>query len=264
MLCLPSYATPVVWARMDSPPTYIVSGENAGKGVYELMINFFDQQMPQYEMRFVDMSLKRYWHELAKGHNYCKADSLKNNNRIQQAHFSTPVVLIPPVSIAIHFEDWRAIGQPQSYPLTALLNHNNLLGAIVNKRSYGPRIDAIFQLHEADSNLHRKVVKPTQLYSMLALRRINYTLAHAPLVKMFLAKKYWPNVKIIAIDEEEDYYTIHVSCTKNLWGQKFIADLNPIIKKHRTSKYYLQFFKAYGPDTSGFYLRYRDEFSRME
>lgn len=266
LLTLHCYASPVLWARMDSPPSYIVNGKNAGTGVYERLITFYHQQLPQYDMRFIDMSQKRLWHEMTNGRNYCKADTLINAKRLKLAYFSTPIAIVSPMNIVINVKDWSDLGQPTRFSLATLMQHKNMRGAIITDRSYGPRIDSTLAKIEGmpGTNLQRKVIRPPQLYSMLALRRLNYTIDYGTLVRDFLDKNDWQSLKLIQIEEEESYYTVHVACTKNPWGQQLISDLNKTIKQHRATDNYQKYFSAYGETYADFYRRYRDELNEME
>lgn len=250
----------ITWVRLDFPPGYILRGDNAGNGVYEQVIRYFSRQLPHYDMKTVDMSRKRFWHELQNRQNYCEVGSQITNERQQYAHFSIPISLSPPAKIVLNLSSWEALGKPDSVSLVALLSNRKLTGGAVSTRSYGSTLDSVLEIFESDinANISRQVIELDSLFSMLAMNRLDFIIEHEGLVRSFLQKQSLHNLKIVAIEEEGKYHTMHVVCTKNTWGEQVIEDINKVLHEHRTRDSFRQCFSLFGDSFNGeFYRRYK-------
>lgn len=255
------------WLVNDIPPLYIVRGEHAGTGVIDKVIGFFADKLPQYQMIFTEMNSKRFWHELDKGHKYCRAEAFRSEQRQKLAIFSIPVYLAPPARLVLHRSDWIDLGKPSSLNLSTLLSNPNYQGAVTEQASYGSTIDAILKQneHSADKNLTRKVTKPRSLLAMITLRRISYTVENSLFINTYQAKVKDHNLIAVNIDEEANYYTLHVACTKNDWGKSVIRDINELLIEYRHSKDFLDNLRLNGKLLNqALYLRYFEEFSKLK
>jgi len=252
----------IAWIRLDFPPGYILKGDNAGNGVYEQIIRYFSEQLPHYDMKTVDMSRKRFWHEIQDRKNYCEVGAQRTIERQQYAYFSIPISLIPPAKIVLNQMSWEALGKPDRMSLNDLLNNRELSGSIMSVRSYGSAVDSVLEMYESDinANIQRQVIELGSLYSMIAMNRLDFTIDYEGLVVQFLQKQALDNLKIVTIDEEEKYHTMHVVCTKNAWGDQVIREINKIVKIHRMLDSFRQCFSAYGDTFNGeFYQRYKKD-----
>jgi len=256
-------STPSInWIRLDFPPNYILRGENAGNGAVEKVIRYLSTQLSQYEMHNVDMSRKRFWHEIERRQNYCEAGAQRTTERQQYAYFSIPMTLIPPAKIVLNQTSWEALGKPDSMSLSALLQVDSLSGSIISTRSYGYVLDTLLKNNElkADANFLRHVIDLDSLYSMISMNRLDFTIDYEIVLNRFLQKRSLDNLKLVAIEEEAKYHSLHVVCTKNAWGKKIIEDINVVLKKHRVLESFRQSFSVYGEALNGaFYQRYKSD-----
>ena len=260
-------APSISWIRLDFPPGYILRGDNAGNGAYEQVIRYFSKQLSHYDMKTVDMSRKRFWHELQNRQNYCEVGAQRTSERQQYAYFSIPLSLIPPAKIVLNELSWEALGKPDRMSLIDLLNNKKLTGSVMSTRSYGNTLDSVLEMFESDigANINRQVIELDSLYSMIAMNRLDFTIDYEGLVVKFLQKQPFDNLKIVAIDEEAKYHTMHVVCTKNAWGEQVIRDINEVLKKHRMRDSFRQCFSAYGDTFNGeFYQRYKKELDSLQ
>lgn len=252
----------VNWIRLDFPPNYILRGDNAGNGAFENVIRFFSKQLSHYDMQIVDMSRKRFWHELQSQENYCEVGAERTIERQQYAYFSIPMTLIPPAKIVLNQSVWETLGKPDRMSLSDLLSNSNLKGSMMSVRSYGYAVDSVLKKHESDinANMQNEVIELDSLYTMIAMKRLDFTIDYEILVFEFLEKHAFDNLKVVAIDEEDKYHTMHIACTKNAWGEQVIKEINGVLKQFRIEDSFRQNFSIYGESFNGeFYQRYKQE-----
>lgn len=235
--CLASSAAEIRWFQHHAPPMYNIvnhQGETLqATGIVNRIIDFFDQQLPQHQMKRVVMTSKRFWHELKAGNNYCRMDALKTPQRQQWAVYSIPISIAPPASIVMHQKDWLAQGKPAELNLAALLNNAQYRGAAIATASFGAIVDEIFQANTDSVSFKRKTAKPHALLGMVNLRRIHYSVEFPIYVQSYLVEHPAHPLQQIKIQEEVDYYPLHIACTKNAWGQNVVLDLNPVLAEYR-------------------------------
>ncbi len=265
--CCSTEAASVRWLRNDLPPLYIVQGPSAGTGIVDKVIQFLTEKLPHHNMSSVYMNPKRFWFEVEQNQNYCRADAFKTAKRQQIAIFSIPFYFVPPVQIVMHHLDWQALGEPRSMKLSSLLQDNRYHGVITDKASYGKTIDELFRQYEDRSkvNFTRETISPQSLFSMINVRRIDYTVENTMFLDRYLATAENTDLKKIKIEEESNFYTVHIACTKNPWGTLVMADFNHVLKRHRMSEDFLDSLRRDGKLLyEEFYFHHLEEFSTIK
>lgn len=245
LLCTNNYAAEIRWYQNHAPPIYISHGENSGKGIADRIIEFFAQELPQHQMTYVAMNTKRFWHEMELGNNYCRADSIKTIGRQQRAAFTMPIYFSAPARIAMHQQDWQALGMPASLSLTDLLRNINYKGAAIIGASFGKVVDSLLKNSET-THFERKVSESHSMLDMVNARRVNYTLGFPIYIRAYLTKNPSHSIRLIKIQEEVNYYPVYVVCTKNSWGKAMVKDLNVVLDKHRFSEKFLDNLRVNG------------------
>lgn len=244
--CMASTASEIRWFQHHAPPMYNLTDKQPATGIVNRIIDFLVDQLPQHEMKRVVMTSKRFWHELQSGNNYCRMDTIKTPRRQQWTEFTIALSISPPATIVMHQRDWLAQGKPAELSLADLLNNGQYLGSAIATASFGEKIDNILQANANSVSFKTKTAKPHALLGMVNLRRLHYSVEFPLYVQSYLVKHPNDPLHQIKIQEEVDYYPLHIACTKNSWGESVVKDMNVVLEKNRFTEGFIEMIQADG------------------
>lgn len=222
----------VTWAVLDFPPFQIRTGEFAGTGSFDGLLDLLMHELPEYAHEVQVMSNARLVEEFRSGHIVCSPGLFKSPAREQYMNFSVPAL--------IHLDNRLVIGShalarfpgAPTVDLGPVLERSDLIGGVSEGRSFAPNIDPLIQQHAHDRQLVYRPIQASQLFKMLAGGDIDYTILF-PHEAAYLSKALnLPDVATLRpIKGTPPYIFTHVVCPKSAWGQQFLAKVNRVIEQ---------------------------------
>jgi uncharacterized protein (TIGR02285 family) len=241
----------VYWQNVNWPPFQILRGADTGKGRFDVIIKLFQDRLPQYEHRNVEMNWSRYWEDVKSGKHILNSMAIKTKERSQYTVFSNVMTFTLPHRIIMTRATIDKIGNPETVFLSDFLKENSVRGIIEQKRSYSPKLDDILKAYEESGNFQRKALEVKHILKMLLSGRIDYTIEY-PFVANYLAKTIDLGREIplgsILIGELPRYVTACIAAPKNDWGVKVISDVNRVIREIKLTDRYRQIHKMWHSD----------------
>lgn len=242
----------VYWQNINWPPLQILRGENAGKGRFDIIIKLFQNQLPQYEHKNVEMNWARYWEELKSGKHILNSMAIKTDGRLPYTVFSKAVAFTLPHRIIMKKSMIAQIGNPESVVLSTFFKEGRINGILEKTRSYGVKLDEIIKKYETAANFNRQALEIEHLIRMIISDRIHYTIEY-PFVVEYMVKTYRLPDDIlgsIRIEELPRYVVGHVAAPRNNWGINMINEINPVIDKLTKTRQYIEINKMWHSDKS--------------
>ncbi|MCD4722619.1 MAG: TIGR02285 family protein [Desulfobacula sp.] len=247
LLCSSSgYASDiVVWAVADRPTSYILEGQDKGRGVVDEVYSIFHENLNDYDHKTKDMNFARILVQMEHGKNLC-ACGFKKPEREKVGYFSIPAIIALPFSVVAKKGRLNEIyGNTKSISLKNLFENINLEGGVTKKRSYGD-ITMLIDEYEKKGNLY--VQSSTHnLMKMLIANRLDYAI-EIPSFAKYIAKQLRSEeiIESYAIEENKNKVLVaHIFCTKNEWGHAIIKRIDNILRKERNSSGYIEILERW-------------------
>lgn len=242
----------IKWLVYDWPPVYITDGPFQGQGNADAILKFFQQQLIGYDHVTVPVNPARAIATMRSGADACMVGTLKTPEREKFLYFAIPIGITLPNAIIMTNKRWLELGSWREVALEDLLNRKDLIGGIVNERSYTPQLDQILQ--NVDQNRMVVVSRRSMaenLLSMLKVGRIDYFIEY-PWVAVFMEKMLFDKTDVtsIPIKEIEPFSFGRMACSKTVWGKKIIGRINKILLKHRPTEKYREFVERWNDEQS--------------
>jgi len=233
-------AETIKWAIADRPTSYILEGNDKGKGTVDLLYAILKRNMSEYDHKYINMTFGRVLQTMKSGENIC-AVGFKDPERSSLAYFSVPAVISLPFSVVYRKGTIeRVYGDTDSISIEKLLQNTDLDGGIMQKRSYG-EIDPLIKRYEDKRILH--TLSPnSDIIQMLYTDRLDYVIEIVSFAN-YRARQAGKNdgLRSYAIKEySQPVLVAHVFCTKNEWGKKMIERINQILIRERKTPEYLE------------------------
>ena len=224
----------IIWAIHDFPPSYIIDGQNKGKGMQELVLKWFANRLPQYQHKIEIMTFQELHNSFKKYENICSAGLFKNPTREKYISFSKTAMLGLSSQIIISkykkniFKDYMVNG---AIDLNKLLNNKNLTGAFEESRSYTKIIDKYIGKYNKNSNI-TKISSKDKIFIMLESGDIDYTFGSSTEATYFFRKQNIQDSKFITlpIKDDDSFRRGYFGCSLTPKGKNIIKDINHIIK----------------------------------
>lgn len=226
------------WAIPDFPPWYITKGDQKGQGLTDRLIDYFIQQMPEYEHQKVHMNFARYTVDATSGQQVCMANLLKRPDREEVMHFSIVNAIGLPQRIIMLSDRADALGLKDevSVSFRSLFENQDLSASFEQNRIYFN--DPLIQEATSTNPRHMiNAISSERLFQMMAINRIDYIIEHPGAAKQ-LSDKFDVDIKSFAIEESGPYIAAYVTCSKTEWGAQVIQRVNEAIKKGKQGNIY--------------------------
>lgn len=241
LLCLPAMANETIyWQTYHRPPGVMKSGEHAGKGFVQLMLNQIIRHMPEYKHEMPITTLARALADMKSGKNVCHPSLFITEEREQYVWFSQPAIFNPTNRIIIR----KALAKKldlTTVDLQLLLTDPELTFAFVKGRAFGGKIDHI--LNNADLGERAFWISSENLstmFQLIQLGRIDVTIAYPFEVEYFSLQnsKNLQKLAVLPIQDEAMYIEGSIGCAKTSWGRKVISRVDEILQEIKPSKEY--------------------------
>jgi uncharacterized protein (TIGR02285 family) len=229
----------IKWYKSNSPPSFILNGPMKGKGSIDLLVKFYQERMPDYNHQNILSNLPRFIKMVKKGDSWCHPRLLKTEERQQYLYFSEPITLSLPNHLIVSKSNLTSFTFKQPIALEAIFQAAHLKGRLFRQRSYGEKIDPIIKRYKNSLNLKFVTQKEMNLFKMLLLGRIDYTINY-PNTAEYIAYNLNASGRLtsLPIKEAKSIKQAYFGCAKSPWGRQVINRINAILLKKRNSQEY--------------------------
>lgn len=265
----------ITWVVVDYPPVHILDGAKAGTGTLDVLIEFMQQELPQYHHTIeVFPNFTRLVAEVEDPNLHVCAPSYlyypPGHGRRKRAAISATNVLMPLQDIVIRNEDRSLYGNEVSF--ADLLQNQQLIWGHPAGASYYPTLrkvvsdyvgskDDLWSLppeqratfFEQTPNIYRRSGSDmmTGLLKMLAEKRIDYLLMYSSVMRYYADEMGWSDqFTTIPVTEIRDNYgqQFAFACANSEWGHQVIRDINSVLIKQRNTPEYRQLMSWFIPN----------------
>ena len=221
----------IKWYKSDSPPSFILEGPMKGKGSKDLLVKYYQERMPIYEHKNILSNLTRFMTQVKKGENWCHPRLLKTAEREKFLYYSKTVTLSLPNHLIVNKTKLNIFDANIPVSLEKIFQNKELKGRLFRERSYGIKIDPLIKLYKSNPNLKLVTKKEKNLFKMLLLGRIDYTINYPTTVE-YIAFNLKASGKLMSIPLKETIAVrkAYFGCTKNSWGKKVSDQINIILE----------------------------------
>lgn len=242
----------LVWAVLDFPPFQILSGAQAGTGSFDGELQALIAGMPELDHRVVPMSFARRKEEFMAGTNLCTPGIFQAPAKALGLAISMPALTHLDNRVVFLADQAARFGNESSLDLDALLQRPDLVGGVIDGRSYAPGIDASLARHRGRPNLVVRAVPAGRMFQMLLAGNLDYVLMFSHEAAFFAADLSdgtgsGKPVRNRAIKGAPPYLFTHVACTGNDWGRRMIARIDDVIRGLRDKPEYRKLSERWYP-----------------
>ncbi|MEW5736795.1 MAG: TIGR02285 family protein [Thermodesulfobacteriota bacterium] len=237
----------ISWLVIHYPPFEVLRGPDKGQGRFDLLIDLYIKNLPQYEHEKVEMNWARFWTGIREGKHIINPFSIRTEERTHYALFSQPNIFGLPVEVAMKKSALEKLGNPASISLRGLLYDKWLKGIRESKRSYGQVLDEIMQSRGAESNMEGAPISADSIVRMILSGRADYTIEYAFITRYLaarLAGEYPEPIVCLPIEEAPPFQETSVACPRNEWGEKVIRDIDAMLDKLKKDPGYLRILQV--------------------
>lgn len=237
-------AQEITWARQDFPPAYLDNHQ----GYLDKYLSIVQSYMPEYKHSYLEANFARTLESMKKGQKVCSMGMLKNMDRKEVVHYSSPYLLIPANHIIMlknNIPNNSLITENQKIDLTQYLSSNKKIGVAAG-RSYGEKVDNLLKSSSENIIIRGGTDVFEGLFAMLSRGRLDAILGY-PMELHWFSKDLKTKLKSYPLKDEDEYIYGYVGCTKNEWGQKMISHIDKNLRKLRTQPEFYQIYLDYLP-----------------
>ncbi len=241
----------IYWQKTNWPPYQIIEGDDAGKGRFDMYVDLFQQQLPQYEHENVEMNWSRFWKGARAGKHVLNSLAIKTDERSQFATFSQVISIALPHRIIMKRSTLEELGNPESVSLAEFIKDKRIDGVLEQERSYSVPLDEILNKSGSSTNFDRKALDVKHIFKMILSGRADYTIEY-PIVVDYLLHKHnmgaSRSLASVRIKELPQYIPVRIAAPKTPWGLAVIEDIDKVVDSLKTTSRYLEIQKMYHSD----------------
>lgn len=239
------------WQKENWPPYQILQGENAGVGRFDMYIDLFQKQLPQYQHQNIEMNRSRFWEDLKVGKHALNSMAIKTDERSQFAAFSQVISIALPHRIIMKRSTLEKLGNPESVALADFIRDIRFRGILEQHRSYSIQLDDILNKGGVAPNFDRKVIDFEHIFKMISSGRADYTIEYPVVVDYLLdtlhARKD-SSLASVRIEELPRYIPVRIAAPQTPRGLAVIKDIDKVVDSLKTTTRYLEIQKMYHTD----------------
>ena len=243
----------ITWGVYEWPPMHITEGEHMNQGLYDGILEFFSEKMPEYKHKRIIANAKRFWRWIQAGKQFCYVSSIPTEERLKYAYFSLPSGFHVANSVIILKERLEEFGQSNVISLSELMQNRQLTGGAVDGRSYGKDIDEVIAENTKYDNFatHTTGNLGQSVFSMLLYKRLDYIIEY-PFVASYFEKVLNVGDQTVSLEikESNPFGMGYTACPKNEWGRNVIDRINTILKESRTTEEYRKILERWQSEKS--------------
>ncbi len=243
----------ITWMKYVWPPVYIADGPYKDQGNADAILQFFQEQLTEYEHKTRRVNPARAIQSMKDGEKVCMVGTLKTAERMKFLYFAIPIGITLPNAVIVKQSSLPHFGNKEMVSLEDLLKNKKLKGGIIKERSYTPAIDSVTNKYKEEDNLYvlstGKMADP--LFKMLIMDRLDYIIEY-PWVAVFLERTAGKKdiITSIGIKEMAPFSFGRMAAPKNEWGKKIVTRINEILTKARPTPQYREFVERWNDEKS--------------
>lgn len=210
------------WLMPDIPPASMPVNGQPTIGIADQIVLYVIKHWPDAEHRFIYANPKRTWLMIEKGEPACVVAALRTAEREPLAHF-VDTNLVPPLQLValpatmarLHL---NAHGEAD---LEKVLADRRLSGIIVERRSYGQKVDRMIANRPAGSRLESTAVGDfgRNVLKMVSHGRTDYTIDYD--YSLQYSRRSEPAIgklRPVPIAQNNKSMLAGIACPRNAWG----------------------------------------------
>lgn len=222
------------------PPFWIDDGPYKGEGILNLIGDGLQEELPQYDFRFIPSTLARTEQQIKRGQQGCNLGVLKTADRLTYYNFTEPYARIMSNGLVVPRSGLKRI---QSFvdhmgyvDLAGLFRGTNILMRVPKGRKFGPDIDPILKKIEGTNQLYYLTGAGSLNLAFEAFQRneLAGTIIY-PIEMMYQARQsdMEDEVVFLPIKGAVNFIAGHVACSKGEWSTQVVKDLNAALVRLR-------------------------------
>ena len=246
------------WVVPDLPPLVIKQGEYKGEGLYQQLIQLYQNALSDYEHIVIVVNIARI-HRLIMdvSKDFCVPSAFKISSWTERRTYGSFNVLSGGTVIATVRSKANKLTQIQPFSLRDLLTDKSLSLGMSKNRSFGA-IDQVIQRYGSEQNVLKFAVSGEgTLYRMLQGGRIDYLLALA-FEPLYHAERLNMHDEILTLtlDGAGGFINGYPTCSGNDWGRQVIERLNQVSQSAELQQANLAFINRWMPaDSAAIFAR---------
>jgi len=241
----------VTWQVVHWPPYQMLDGPDQGQGLFDALLDLFKANLPQYEHKTIEMNWARFFSELKEGKKICSLFTIKTEEREAFIEFSKPVAIGTPLRIMMRESGIETLGSRDPISMVTLLKDTRFKGVLIDKRSYYPVMDKIFEEHASLTTFKKLAIPEQSVIQMILAGRADYTLEY-PNVANYMAAKFQDEfetkIRSIPVKELQELSQSSCACPKNEWGKQVIKEFDIMLDQVKQTPEYLKIMQMYQTD----------------
>lgn len=265
---LPDSEKEIIWNYSDNPPYYINSGEFAGQGVGDLILDIYIKNLKEYTHKKVFMPPLRSIDERKKGSHTCQVIEGNLPDIVAHSAMSMPSLL----------GKWKSgiYSKKGTYPKEYIKKGFITEDELENLKNPIAFLQIYLDYYSFYKNLnYTSLAAVPQVHKLLFSNRISSIITSSEELEYFKAienkKEDYEFLRVFRkIDNKlvPIIDTAYTSCPNNDWGRKVIQKINGILKEQRKTKAYkdavMRWFPLNDPDRPMLEKIYEEEFQNNE
>ncbi len=213
----------ITWLSSDNTG---MQGVSDPTGVTGNMIKLVGRHWPQLKQDILIANTKRSWQMIEDGQQVCRANVVRTPEREKAAYFLN-TQLTPPPQLIVRRDLLARVPRVASgeVQLPALLADDQLRGALIDGRSYGPALDEL--LAKRPPNAAVSFYAPRdfggRVLQMLSLGRADYAI---DLDMALIMTGHPKDLVSVPIQGASDLVMAGIACPRTPWGLQAIRGIN--------------------------------------
>ncbi|HBX54543.1 hypothetical protein [Pseudomonas sp. UBA2684] len=227
----------VTWALQNWPGFINSQNDRPVSGRLLDDLRVFTEQLPEYQHRYTLMPISAGFEQLRRGGTLCVVGAFRRQERDLLGHY-VGLFFTLPQQLIIRSNDYQhiALAQPE-VSLQQLLRRNDLRGALVHGRSYGPLLDPLLSApqHRANLTRVRSTSSGANLFDMLQHGRIDYLLEYAEVFHYLKQQgQLQQALSLLPLKETETALLSGIYCQRDAAGAQLIRRLDQLARLPQT------------------------------
>jgi len=221
------------WLMPDVPPASIPHEGQPGDGIADQVVRYIAARWPEVQHRYVYANAKRTWLMLEQGEHVCVAAALRTPERERIAYFAN-TNLVPPIQLVVQQETLARLplNAHGEADLAHMLANPALRGIVVDKRSYGPAVDAMLAHRPPDARLETTAVGDygRNVLKLVAHGRVDYAIDYDyALQYVQRSEPGMERLLTVPMAHNSKLMPAGIACPRNAWGRAAAQQIDRIV-----------------------------------
>jgi len=251
----------ITWYINHSPPAYILTGQNKGQGYVDRILKLVIDKLPQYQHQIISATTARALHDMRSGKQACDMTMFKTAERENSIEFSLSSLMSPSLHLIISKTQANTLKLKSNVELKELFDKYQLTAILMQKRSYTPKLDALFKRYPHLVH-QRSTISYDDYYDMFLKDRGDFLIDYPAIANYLLTDKASDYV-FLPINGLKKYELAYIGCSKTPFGKKVITEINTVLNDLKKSDVYQQAMSSWLTEkelNNDYYRFYKETF----